>query len=149
MEYTRRRWDVYHLFSSEKVSIILGLALGWTSRIAYGIYKKGLSTCFLQNSINSGELFVILFVTSIGIVIFFRMGCARKWVNTQYDYVSTAIIRSSQLEAKNLVDIFAPDFFDTSILDTVDEKVSKKLRAEEIYSVSDLVNLSQTKILKL
>ena len=33
VDYTRRRWDVYHLFSTEMASIFIGLALGWTGPI--------------------------------------------------------------------------------------------------------------------
>ena len=152
VEYTIRRWDLYHLFSAEMASLLIGLLMGWASRIIYvlclGIpFSFPLQLCW--NVIKTGEFWILAFTTIIGAILWCRMKKARKWVNTQYDYVSTAIIRNSSLEKEDLVNVFSPDFFDTSILDGIGKEKSEKLKAEDIYSVLDLTVLSDDQISKL
>jgi len=146
-EYNARRWDMYHLFSSERVAIRLATLCGFLYRFLYQdthVYIKDILTREIDYSTDN----LVSFLKAEGWVqvclIFLWLAMDFVLLRQGYEYVkfqlcamTKATINKSSLRREDLEGIFSLDCFDITIIG-IDEKVAEQLRRAGIDSVAKL-----------
>jgi len=157
-EYNARRWDMYHLFSSERVSLRLAVFSGFIYRILaylFFLYQNPSlleSTSLYLQDILSGKIplkfdgllsfivaegwvQVVLLVVWVIMDLFLVHG--HEYVKFQLCSMTEAIIKKSSVRREELQRAFSLELFDVIILG-IDEKIAEKLRGVGIDSVATL-----------
>lgn len=104
VKYCQRRWDLFHTFSATIFSILLGIVLGVGFRILFAIqwsYQYDFSKEFVIH------FFLILILPVL--IYFLREGT--KWIFSEYELVSNAIILDEDNRIPNLNNIFPDEYF--------------------------------------
>ena len=91
--YTQRRWDIFHTFAATKVSIYLGIFLGFVFRVLF-VFKWNFEySCITEVYIH--KIFLICFVI---LILLLQKGI--DWVLFQYDAISVALIKDPKNSEK-------------------------------------------------
>jgi len=107
-KYAQRRWDMFHVFSSTLVTMIIAYILGIILRIYYefSIFQGSFKVCntgFLAEV--GAQVFVLLCVITLVLLILW----ARGYVFDEYVFILNALIEDPELN-KELLKAF-PDYF--------------------------------------
>lgn len=115
LKYTTRRWDLFHLHSSIMVTLIVGTLLGALLRIlsTFFIFEYYVGKPIQWENLYP-EIGVWILLTPIVVCLFCFFWKSRKWINSQYDAVSAAIIKNSKLQESHMRAIFPRNYFQTS-----------------------------------
>lgn len=140
--YTERRWDIYHLLSSELYTLLIGAVLGLICRVFLEVFLFKVYFSFTFHDFFSflkySEFWVLLFIFVSVVFLLFLLQRGRDWVITEYDALSEAAIKESKVTKAKLREIFPPDFFDLTIIKGIGDRRAEKFEKEGIYSVSEL-----------
>lgn len=118
--YIDRRWDMYHLLSSEFFALIISSISGVFCRVLFQFlpFKFALPTFqdildYWNTSFGKGdfwqrELWILLILFILVAVLGYLLLKGRKWVITQHSDLSEAVIRRSDVKQEDLAEAF-PD----------------------------------------
>lgn len=119
--YTTRRWDVYHLQSALRDTLLLSLVVGLSLRIFCeffvfnwdGNVSHAVSAFADDPRPFLAELIILIGILVAVLFLWYILGKGREHVAKQYDRVSEAIIRNSDLTEADLRKAFVPneDYF--------------------------------------
>ena len=108
VNYTTRRWDMHHVLSSTRISLIIGTILGIIIRFIIATFPE--TTKILLNG------YEFLFIIIIALIVRFLIYTIERgllWINIQYDGISKAIIENSRISEEHLRKIFPQnDYFE-------------------------------------
>jgi len=144
--YIERRWDMYHLLSTEFVTLIIGSFLGVFYRVLshFLLFKSPLPS--IQDIFRfwdtkfwlEWEFWVLVTIFTLVVVLGYKLRKGSGWVKAQHDAVSEALIRRAKIEPATLAETFPADCFNTAIIEGINNKEAEKLEDAGIFSVSHL-----------
>jgi len=123
--YIVRRWDMYHLLSSEIFALLMGFVLGMLLRVYFYLDMR---------SWEPREVFNLSVIYIVVVFLMCLLYKGRQWVQFQRDVLSAGIVNDSEITRSELGTTFPPYIFDF----TIGEKQSAKLEEAGISSVCDL-----------
>jgi len=100
--YTTRRYDLYCLLSATEFSLVFAVVSGIIIRIIYKIWYDFVNY----------EIYSIPIIIGIAIVLFIELHLGRNYVINEWDVVSSALIKQSELSKEDLMKLFPEDYFE-------------------------------------
>lgn len=154
--YVERRWDMYHLLSSEWYTLIVGSILGIFYRVLshFVLFKSPVPSFRIITNLVEAEFWIksefwivlIIFVHVVFLGCLLRKG--RDEIVTQHSAMSVAVIKKSEIKTKDLVKIFPTNYFSLTSIRGIDNKTAEKLREEGIISISALAETDPKELSK-
>lgn len=113
--YAERKWDMYHVFSSTRLSLILGFALGTAFRIYYERFIFGafrlLGNSAIADKVALPELWAYIFLLVSSVILVILISIVRSNVENEYSETLTFIARHCDPDVKDLMRTFPDDDF--------------------------------------
>ena len=115
VRYTTRRWDLYHLHSSVRVTLFVAFLLGILSRFLFEIMDGRFKFSFLRNDFQWTSAIpelVVLFLAFFAVIALHRLlEHAQDWIAPQYDALSCAVVNGSEISEERLRMVFPSEYF--------------------------------------
>jgi hypothetical protein len=118
-----RRWDLYHLLSAIRISLLIGIVLGVIGRVYYE-FAVGFQLS-LENAFHSGELLVLVIVLSSVIVLWILLDKLRQITKEEYERLAKIRIFYSPITREQLGKVLTADYYDFG--NNFEQKVIDKL----------------------
>jgi hypothetical protein len=143
-QYMARRWDMYHLMSSELIALGVGFL--------FGILFRG--CLYVRTHLwKHGECYIVLTIFILVVIFFFMFLKGREWVRFQHDNAEATIVNSSRLERSDLGIVFPPYILDCSIREGQEAKLEEhgistysELAEADAKNLSDKTDISEEQL---
>lgn len=150
-----RRWDLYHLLSAIRISLLIGISLGVIGRVYYE-FAVGFHPS-LENAFSSGELLVLVIVIISVIVLWILLDKLRQITKKEYERFANIRIFNSDVKRKQLAKVLTADYYDfgnsfkQKVIDKLEEAgiTALDIKEQDSDELSRLTDIEKEEINKL